>query len=425
MVAPVGFGRTIPLMAPADLPAAGTPTGAGPKADPKKGGAAALAKAEDGKALAAAGKAADPKAGAKKSASKSAKSGAAKKKTKIVPVDVNALKKDVDDLKSRTFKATVEGTNTSGSSKQLQFLKAEAELESVKLFGADTTYVSLSGKLTANTGDEEAAGLTPGISNFGTLRQATSDSKWFGSATLRLNHNSSEGNGYKTSTGLGFTDNQWSWDAKATTSSFIDVDSLVIYLNGALATPTLQDAKWSQSGKIGLKYTQADKTKKPDQSALKNAEISFDVLNKADTVSSKMVIKGGLQFGVGQTLDAEYLRVVVGNTKQSFKLTYGIPLADVVSLELEGRYDNNEKTVQYGNASGGISLEGTPLPQPSGLESQDALNGLAKFIFSTPLSGFNPFLGVGISKTTSAVEDLKDDATRFYAIAGFELNKAK
>lgn len=386
MVAPVGgFGRSVPLMAPAGSSASG-------------GGAV--------------------RKGGKKGKSK---------KPPVTPVDVNALKKDVDDLKARTFKANLEGRSTIGGKQQLHFLKAEAELDNAKLTDfTETTSLGLSGKIDANSGYEDAKGLglPSGSAPFGSLTQATEESKWFGSATLRLVNKSAVDGGYKVSAGVGFTDNKWSLDVKTETASLVDPNnSLKIYLNAALTTPTLSDPKWSKGGKIGIKYL-SDQKKNPDPIVFDKADASFELLDKAGTTVSRAIVMGGVRFANNQMLEAKYTRLMIGETKSNTSLIYILPLGSAVVASFEGQYDTTEKVIQYGTPNSGVSFDGTPLPaQPSGLETGDYLSGALKFQFDVgPIS---PYVGFGVSKATSGVENLNSDASRFFALAGLDINKAK
>lgn len=428
MVAPVGFGRSVPLMAPAGSAAGGSGAKKLTTAERKKM-AEEIAQLQK--------KAADLKVDREpvpysdKDAKKAARQILANNKGPQLEALHTVAKRELDDLvvvktnSDVAYEINADGVSTIGEGQQLHLLKGGVKIENIRLKGSKTTYFSLDLSGSGFDGYEDATGkgVGPGKALIvGSLRQAAPDSNLFGSATINFNHNSEAEGGYKTKFGAGFTDNHWSVSGRLDSSSLVaTTDSLRVYLQGTLTTPTLPDAVWSVIIQGGTEY-KADEKIDP-KPLIKNAKAYFDTTHKNDTTVTKIAAKISARVGGDQTLTAEYSRFVQGDALQIIKLTHAIPLTSVVVVKAEGHYYSGEKVKNYGAANDGASIEGTSLPPLSGLVSSDYLMGMAKLEFKTPWWGFKPYVGIGVSDAISGFESLRDSAVKLIASAGFMVEK--
>lgn len=427
MVAPVGFGRSVPLMAPEGSSASGGNRAKKLTTAERKKMAEEIAQLQK--------KAADLKAGKEPTpfSDKDAKKAArqilvANKGDKLAALHVTA-KKEIDNLlvvKNNSdveYKISSDGVSTIGEGQQLHLLKGEAEIKNIRLWGSKNTYFGMDLSGSGFNGYEDATGKGIGSGKAlvsGSSRQATSDSNLFGSAMIHLMNNSDVDGGYKTKVGVGFTDNHWSVSGRFDSPTLITLpDSLKFYLQGTFSTPTLSDAVWSVNVKGGTEY-KADNAANP-KPWIKSAKVYFDTTHKGDTTFTKVAGEMSVRVGDTQTLKGEYVRVVQGDTRQNVKLTHEIPVTSVVTVKAEGHYNSGEKAKTYGVAGDGGSLQGGPLPPVVMLVSSDYLMGMVKLEFQTPLWGLKPYFGIGGSRAVSGFEALNDSAARFIATAGFSV----
>lgn len=421
MASPVGFGRSIPLMQAADLAGAATGTGAGPKTDPKKGGAAASAKT-DGKAPdAGAGKDA-PKADDKKAAAKPVKPKAAKKKAKVkpAPVDVAALAQDVAKLKSRAFALSAEGTYTSIDGKSLKYLWARMSTGDRRATLSDTVDVVLKGSLSVSAGAKEAPGFTPGSVFVGPIRQVSnSKADVVGTLGLSLGYHPDGKEGYEVSFGGGFKENQFEFSTEATSSNLAS-DKNNCRITGKLfgMRAVADNAEWKPGVAADLEYKKEDSS----SGAVAEAKVGAEVQDVLGENNVQLTAGISLDLGEERSLGAAGSVTVFGDTAYSFKMTYGMPLVGALYMTIDGGYEGTGGQQEIGMPNSGVSINGEAVPSSyTQSTGTGALKGNLKFILKNFSGTASPYLGLSATRTTSAVEQFEESAKRVFIVAGMSM----
>lgn len=314
-----------------------------------------------------------------------------------------------------TFKA--EGSSyVVGESSSDATIDAQLNLPKIVSLSSQTSVGVLAGVI-AGRGQQNSPGLSPDATYVGGLRAMEDAGSLVGSGQLTLNHETEKK--HKLTFGGGLLEGAWGVSGSYKTPSLISDDDLTIGVKMSVATKTPGKGGWTGANVLKLEYKQKDGKATP--SIFDSAKVHLEFHKKSETITSKVIVAGGLKLWSKATLDAQYRHIVLGDTHQDFKATFGYKLSSFLTIKVEGVWSADEKAVSYGMPNAGASLDGSELSQqPTALNAKSNLMGTATLVLE-PVSGVQVFAGAGVLNDRLAVEERSENSPRALLKGGLEM----
>lgn len=426
MVAPVGFGRSVPLMAPE-----GSASGGSGKSqlDKAKELMQLNAKVNQNPELSDQDATKRAKSYLRKRANREGLDAAlAKANEQSIAVD----KKAVLD-KHKYLLIETQGTATKSTVEDHSYGQAKFTVDVSNLYNFGLNgYIGPKGELVLRKGVEKAiygpapdfAYITEGIRK---LKRAANTVD--GSLTLQVQYDSAaeviipkknEGKKeHQISIEAGLMDGGLGTKLAYTTPSLVSQDSLRLSLEGS-ASRSLEEGKWSQTFKPEIKYQQADK-KSADKSLLDSAKATFELHNSGDAVESKLVLGLGLFLGDDRELSSSYTRVVFGKTSQNVEIAFETPLwksaaksqlLEKIGFKASGSYSTDEAISKLEGPVTPISKQGNEMTIPESKDGTDVWAG--RIDFELKFGPATLILGGGLRMAQTFTDDLKHDNKDYF-----------